>query len=172
MQRRGLIFLQKSKIQAVGKSKKMYFSVISFQEFLHFPILAFSENVKCFVGVLLHCEITTYSRQKFSGLSWMVKRYYVQDYLENFRNNTEIATVASDFIRPSIESSLTRREKKTRKKHGRHGWGQVAFYKLLTWTGLENSSVGTKKNYMEAFDIFPCYMMKFLCYSCSQLWAR
>ena len=27
---------------------------------------------------------TTYSRQKFSGLSWMVKRYYfIQDYLEN-----------------------------------------------------------------------------------------
>ena len=23
--------------------------------------------------------------------------------------------------------------------------GQVAFYKFLTWTGLENSSVGTKK---------------------------
>ena len=51
-------------------------------------------------------------------------------------------------------------------------WGQVAFYKLLTWTELEKSSVGTKENYMEAFDIFPRYMMKFLCYSCSQLWAH
>ena len=49
----------------------------------------------------------------------MVKRYYVQDYPENFRNNTEIATVASDIIRPSIESSLTRREKKTKKMHMR-----------------------------------------------------
>ena len=42
----------------------------------------------------------------------MVKRYYIQDYSENFRGNTETRTVASDFIRPSIESSLTRRGKK------------------------------------------------------------
>ena len=41
----------------------------------------------------------------------MVKRY-IQDYPENFRGNTETRTVASDFIRPSIESSLTRRGKK------------------------------------------------------------
>ena len=34
----------------------------------------------------------------------MVKRYYIQDYSENFRSNTETRTVASDFIRPSIES--------------------------------------------------------------------
>ena len=42
----------------------------------------------------------------------MVKRHYIQDYSENFRRNTETRTVASDFSRPSIESSLTRREKK------------------------------------------------------------
>ena len=42
----------------------------------------------------------------------MVKRYYIQDYSENFRGNTETRTAASDFIRPSIESSLTRRGKK------------------------------------------------------------
>ena len=42
----------------------------------------------------------------------MVKRYYIQDYPENLRGNTETRTIASDFIRPSIESSLTRREKK------------------------------------------------------------
>ena len=42
----------------------------------------------------------------------MVKRYYIKDYPENFRGNTETRTVASDFIRPSIESSLTRRGKK------------------------------------------------------------
>ena len=41
----------------------------------------------------------------------MVKRYYIQDYPENFRGNTETRTIASDFIKPSIESSLTRREK-------------------------------------------------------------
>ena len=41
----------------------------------------------------------------------MVKRYYIQVYPENFRGNTETGTVASDFIRPSIESSLTRRGK-------------------------------------------------------------
>ena len=40
----------------------------------------------------------------------MVKRYYIQDYPENFRGHTETRTIASDFIRPSIESSLTRRE--------------------------------------------------------------
>ena len=46
----------------------------------------------------------------------MVKRYYIQDYPENFGGYTETRTIASDFIRPSIESSLTRREKKPRKK--------------------------------------------------------
>ena len=33
------------------KKKKMYFSVISFQEFLNFPVWTFSENVQCFVGI-------------------------------------------------------------------------------------------------------------------------
>ena len=47
----------------------------------------------------------------------MVKRYYIKDYLENFRGNTETRTIASDFIRPSIESSLTRREKITHIRH-------------------------------------------------------
>ena len=47
----------------------------------------------------------------------MVKRYYIQDYPENFRGDTETRTTASDFIRPSIESSLTRREKKTHIRH-------------------------------------------------------
>ena len=42
----------------------------------------------------------------------MVKRCYIQDYPENFRDNTETRTIASDFIWPSIKSSLTRREKK------------------------------------------------------------
>ena len=113
----------------------------------------------------------TYSRQKFSGLSWMVKRYYIQDYPENFRGNIETRAIASDFIRQSIESSLIRRGERTDRSDML--WGQVAFYKLLTWTELENSRVGTEKIiYMEAFDIFPCYLMKFLCYSCSQLCAR
>ena len=43
----------------------------------------------------------------------MVKRYYIQDYPENFGGNTETRTIASDFIRPSIESTLTRRDKET-----------------------------------------------------------
>ena len=47
----------------------------------------------------------------------MVKRYYIQNYPENFRGDTETRTIASDFIRPSIESSLTRREKKTHIRH-------------------------------------------------------
>ena len=42
----------------------------------------------------------------------MVTHYYIQDYLENFRGDTETRTTVSDFIRLSIESSLTRREKK------------------------------------------------------------
>ena len=43
----------------------------------------------------------------------MVKRYYIQDYPENFRGDTETTrSTASDFIRPSIESSQTRGEKK------------------------------------------------------------
>ena len=99
----------------------------------------------------------------------MVKRYYIQDYPENFRGNTETRTIVSDFIRSSIKSSLTRREKKNAHQTCGEGTSQMAFYKLLIWTGLENGNVGTKKNYMEAFDIFPCYVMKFLCYTCSQL---
>ena len=42
----------------------------------------------------------------------MVKHYYIQEYPENFRGNTETRTTASDFIMPSIESTLTRREEK------------------------------------------------------------
>ena len=129
-----------------------------------------------FAHAFTGCDMTsaksTYSWQKFSGLSWMVKRYYIQDYPENFRGNTKRRTIASDFIRTSIESSLTRRDKKRTSDRHVCGQGQVAFYKLLTWTRLENSNVGTKKIYIEAFDIIPCYMMNFLCYSCSQLWAR
>ena len=53
MQRRGFIFLQISNIQTVGKRKKWYFSVISFEAFLIFPIWAFSENAQCFVRVFL-----------------------------------------------------------------------------------------------------------------------
>ena len=123
--------------------------------------LNFQDKSKLPVNFLFY--IPTYLRQKFSGLFWMVKPFYIQDYPENFRYNTKTRTITSDFIRTSIESSLTRWEKKT---HIRQMWwvpGQLAFYKLLTWTRLENSNVGTKKNYMEAFNIFPCYMMKFLC---------
>ena len=50
----------------------------------------------------------------------MVKRHYIQDYSENFKGNTESRTVASDFIRPSIESSLTRRGKKRTDQTVRH----------------------------------------------------
>ena len=117
---------------------------------------------------------TTYSRQKFSGLSWMVKRYYIQDYPENFRGDTETTrTTALDFIRPSIESSLTRREKKCTSNMWCEWWGKVAFYKLLIWTRLENSNVGIKKIIWKLLIFFHAsYTMKFSCYSCSQLWAR
>ena len=62
----------------------------------------------------------------------MVKRYYIQDYPENFRSNTETRTIASDFIRPSIESSLTRRGKKRRDQTSGHVVRVGAFHKLLT----------------------------------------
>ena len=43
----------------------------------------------------------------------MVKRYYIQDYPENVRGDTETKrATASDFIKPSIESSLTWRDEK------------------------------------------------------------
>ena len=48
----------------------------------------------------------------------MVKRYYLQDYPEKFRGDTEARTTGSVFIRPSIESSLTRREKKRMVREG------------------------------------------------------
>ena len=89
----------------------------------------------------------------------MVKRYYIQDYPVNFRDNAETRTIASDFIRPSIDSSLTRR----------HVVRAGGFLQVVNLNIAENSSTGTKKLYMEAFDILPCYMMKFLCYSCCQL---
>ena len=61
--------------------------------------------------------VTTYSRQNFLGLSWMVKLYYIQNYPDNFRGNTVTRTITSDFIWLSIESSLTRRGKKTHIRH-------------------------------------------------------
>ena len=64
----------------------------------------------------------------------MVKRLYIQDYPENFRGNTEKRTIASNFIWPSIESSLTRREKKTYIRHKVRvgGFLQVgSFYAIL-----------------------------------------
>ena len=80
--------LQKSKIQTVGKRKKMYFLVISFQEFLNFPIWAFSKNVQFFLGVFLKANIfvliktfwrrrrtTSSSRRMFVGYYY---NYYCQ----------------------------------------------------------------------------------------------
>ena len=141
----------------------------------------------------------------------MVKRYYIKDYPENVRGNTETRTVASNFIRPSIESSLTKREKNrtdqacvhvvraggfnekqgeekqkkekkgkisdvqqlsaqlTRFVLGRKPQGTLVKNRKLVQSVSQKITVGNKKNYMEAFDIFPCYMIKFLCYSCSQL---
>ena len=64
-----------------------------------------------------YAVVITYSRKNFLGLSWMVKLYCIQDYLDNFRGNTETRTITLDFIWLSIESSLTRREKKTHIRH-------------------------------------------------------
>ena len=79
----------------------------------------------------------------------MIKRYYMQDYPENFRDNTETRTIASDFIR--------------------HVVGAGGSLKAVNLNKIRKQERQYQKNYMEAFDIFPCYMMKFLCYSCSEL---
>ena len=99
----------------------------------------------------------------------MVKHYYIQDYAENFRGNTETKTTASDFTRPSIESSLTRQERK--KTHVRQTCGVTAggFLQVVNLNKVKKEQCRYQKHYMEAFDIFPSYMMKFLCYSCFQL---
>ena len=47
------MILQKSKIKTAGKRKEIYFSAISFQKFLIFPMWAFSENAQCFVAGFL-----------------------------------------------------------------------------------------------------------------------
>ena len=52
MQRWGIIFLQKSKIQKVGNRKKV-FSVNSIQEFFIFHICVSSENAQCFLRAFL-----------------------------------------------------------------------------------------------------------------------
>ena len=44
------------------------------------------------------CFMTTYSRQQYSGLSWMIKCYYIQDYPKYFKGNIETRTIASNFI--------------------------------------------------------------------------
>ena len=84
------------------------------------PTLPYLLFAHAFTGCDMTSAKSTYSRQKFWRQSWMVKHYYIQDYPEKFRGNTEIRTIASDFIRLSVESSLTRREKKTKKTHIRH----------------------------------------------------
>ena len=49
--------------------------------FMHTPwIIVLRVNLKFKISPYTH--YSTYSRQKFSGLSWMVKRYYIQDYPE------------------------------------------------------------------------------------------
>ena len=92
----------------------------------------------------------------------MVKRYYIQDYPENFRDNTKTRTIASDFIRPSIESRLTRREKKMHIKHVVRAGG---FLQVV----IKVRKLQCHYQKMEAFNTCACYMIKFMCYSCSQL---
>ena len=53
MQRRGLTFLQKSKIKTLGNRKTIFFSVKSFQKILTFHISVSSENTLRFVGTFL-----------------------------------------------------------------------------------------------------------------------
>ena len=57
MQRRGLTFLQKSKIKTLGNRKTIFFSVKSFQKILTFHISVSSENTLRFVGTFLYCDL-------------------------------------------------------------------------------------------------------------------
>ena len=57
MQRREFIFYKNQKYRRLERGKKMYFLVISFQEFLNFSIWAFSKNVQFFLGVFLKANI-------------------------------------------------------------------------------------------------------------------
>ena len=102
----------------------------------------------------------------------MVKRYYIQDYSEIFRGNTEIKTIASDFIRPSIESSLTRRGKKT--QHIKHVVRAGGFLQVVNLNKVRKQQCRYQKKYLEAFHIFPCYIyddvfMLFLLLALSQV---
>ena len=63
----------------------------------------------------------------------MVKSYYIQYYPVNFRGNTKTRIIASDFIRPSIESSLTRREKKTHIRDQAFGVRAGGFLQVVNW---------------------------------------
>ena len=61
---------------SLEKEKKMYFSVISFQEFLNFRIWVFSENVQCFIGVfLLRKEKTTKRSLELASLSHFLHNF-------------------------------------------------------------------------------------------------
>ena len=93
----------------------------------HLPLLSHGFEISTSTSAIIDTsspENSTYSSQKFSGLSWMVRRYYIQDYPEYFRGNTKTRTIASDFIWPSVKSSITRRD--SRNAHGEGWW--------LTWT--------------------------------------
>ena len=88
MQRREFILYKNKKYRRLERGKKMYFLVISFQEFLNFPIWAFSKNVQFFLGVFLKANIfvliktfwrrrrtTSSSRRMFVGYYY---NYYCQ----------------------------------------------------------------------------------------------
>ena len=68
-------------------------------------------------------------------MSRMVKHYYIQDYRENFRGNTDPRKVACGFIWPSMKSILNLRERKN--AHGEGWWltrtiRTEVFHELLT----------------------------------------
>ena len=67
-----------------------------------------------FIGCDIFPQIPTYLRQKFSGLSWMVKSYYIQDYPETFRGNTETRNNSLGFNQVvNREQSNQARKKRT-----------------------------------------------------------
>ena len=82
----------------------------------------------------------------------MVKRYYyIQDYSENFRGNTETRTIASDFIRPSIESSLTRRGKKTHIRDQIFAEGAGGFLEVVNWNKVREYQCWYQKKLYGSF---------------------
>ena len=77
------------------------------------------------LGISRICDNPTYSRQKFSGLSWMVRRSYIQDYPEHSGCVLTGLRIASKIMPPTFWSkrslkTLSRQKEPRRKGRTEH----------------------------------------------------